>query len=107
MNNHFSISSVLLSYLVAEVYHKLSTRKFPQMRNKLSVEQAQMISKLMLKSSVVTILYIISDKSDSGRQAAHRWRSIWRLLSLVRIKDGHNPLSAQVLQASPRGFARG
>jgi hypothetical protein len=99
----FSLISVLLSYLVAEVYHKLSTRKFTQTRNRLSVAQPQMNSKLMLKSSVVTVLYIISDKSDSGRQAAQRWRSIWRLLSLERIKDGHSPLSAQVLQTSQRG----
>jgi hypothetical protein len=90
------LSQTLIS-LGDEVYHKLSTRNFLRKLKKYKVDKPQTVSKLMLKSPVITILYIISDICDSAPSVS-RWRSSIRLLSLGWSLDSHNPYSAQVLQ---------
>lgn len=96
------VPSLVPNTLGVGAYHKLSTRKFTQMRSRPSVEQPQKASRLMSNTPVM-VLYIISDNRGSGRQAGSRWRSILRLLSLGWSTEGHIPYSAQVLQSPSNG----
>ena len=104
MNLINSLESLLLSSLGAKDYHMLSTSNFTNKRNSNLVDKLQTISRLTLNSSVILILYTISNICDLVYFGTFGWRNKMRLLSLGRSLDGHSPYSSQVLQAPTRGL---
>lgn len=96
MDSSFTLSSIVLTSLGREVYHKLSSRKFQTIWNTICLEQPQVTNGFIPKTPVITILYIISDIRGPVLRAL-RIRSKIRLLSLREMLEGHNPTLLQVL----------